>query len=85
MIANSCARLGDVALYVELPFEGAVIANNVVDRAAVGVSVTDFKEGGRLAVVQGNLIRNIFFRKDTDSRGIGIAVQADSVVSGNVI
>ncbi|MGZ8401495.1 MAG: TIGR03808 family TAT-translocated repetitive protein, partial [Methyloceanibacter sp.] len=42
-------------------------------------------EGGRLAVVQGNLIRNLFLRKDVDSRGIGIAVEADSVVSGNVI
>jgi uncharacterized secreted repeat protein (TIGR03808 family) len=85
MIGNSCARLGDVALLTELSFEGVVIANNVVDKAAVGISVTNFKEGGRLTVVQGNLIRNIFFRKDIDSRGIGIAVQVDSVVSGNVV
>jgi Right handed beta helix region len=42
------------------------------------VLVTNFKEGGRLT-------RNIFFRKDIDSRGIGIAVQVDSVVSGNVV
>jgi uncharacterized secreted repeat protein (TIGR03808 family) len=62
-----------------------VIANNLVDQAAMGVSVTNFKEGGRLAVVQGNLIRNLFLRKDVDSRGIGIAVEADSAVSGNVI
>lgn len=85
MIANSCARLGEVALYAEFSFQGAVIANNIVDNAAMGVSVTNFNEGGRLAVVQGNLIRNIFFRKDADSRGVGIAVEADSVVTGNVI
>ena len=85
MIGNSCARLGEVALYAEFSFEGAVIANNLVDKAAVGISVTNFNEGGRLAVVQGNLIRNLFLRKDVDSRGIGIAVEADSVVSGNVI
>jgi uncharacterized secreted repeat protein (TIGR03808 family) len=85
MIGNSCARLGEVALYAEFSFEGAVIANNLVDKAAVGISVTNFNEGGRLAVVQGNLIRNLFFRKDVDSRGIGIAVEADAVVSGNVI
>lgn len=85
MIGNSCARLGEVALYAEFSFEGAVIANNLVDRAAIGVSVTNFNEGGRLAVVQGNLIRNLFFRKDVDSRGMGIGVEADSVVSGNVI
>ena len=85
MIGNSCARLGEVALYAEFAFEGAVIANNIVETAAMGISVTNFNEGGRLAVVQGNLIRNIFFRKDADSRGVGIAVEADSVVSGNVI
>jgi uncharacterized secreted repeat protein (TIGR03808 family) len=85
MIGNSCERLGEVALYAEFSFEGAVIANNIVDQAAMGVSVTNFKEGGRLAVIQGNLIRNLFLRKDADSRGIGIAVEADSVVNGNVI
>jgi uncharacterized secreted repeat protein (TIGR03808 family) len=85
MIGNSCARLGEVALYAEFAFEGAVIANNLVDRAAMGISVTNFNDGGRLAVVQGNLIRNIFLRKEVDSRGIGIGVEADSVVSGNVI
>jgi uncharacterized secreted repeat protein (TIGR03808 family) len=85
MIANSCARLGEVALYAEFDFQGAVIANNIVDTAAMGISVTNFNEGGRLAVVQGNLIRNIFFRKDADARGVGIAVEADSVVTGNVV
>jgi len=85
MIGNSCARLGEVALYAEFAFEGAVIANNLVDKAAIGVSVTNFNEGGRLAVVQGNLIRNLFLRKDAETRGIGIAVEADTVVTGNVI
>ena len=85
MIGNSCARLGEVALYAEFAFEGAVIANNLVDRAAMGISVTNFDYGGRLAVVQGNLIRNVFLRKEVDSRGVGIGVEADSVVSGNVI
>jgi uncharacterized secreted repeat protein (TIGR03808 family) len=85
MVANSCARLGGVALYAEFAFEGAVIANNIVDQAAMGVSVTNFKQGGRLAVVQGNLVRNLFLRKDADSRGIGIGVEADAVVSDNVI
>lgn len=85
MIGNSCARLGEVALYAEFTFEGVIIANNLVDKAAMGISVTNFKQGGRLAVVQGNLIRNLFLRKDVDSRGTGIAVEADSVVSNNVV
>jgi len=85
MVANSCARLGEVALYAEFTFEGVVIANNIVDQAAMGISVTNFKQGGRLAVVQGNLVRNLFLRKDADTRGIGIGVEADAVVSDNVI
>ena len=85
MIGNSCARLGEVALFAEFAFEGALIANNLVDKAAMGISVTNFKQGGRIAIIQGNLIRNLFFRKAVDARGVGIAVEADSVVSSNVI
>ena len=85
MVGNSCARLGEVALYAEFAFEGAVIANNLVDKAAIGVSVTNYNEGGRLAVVQGNLIRNLFPRKDVETRGIGIHIEADTVVTGNVV
>ncbi len=85
IVGNSCVRFGEVALYAEFTFEGVVIANNLVDKAALGISVTNFKQGGGLAVVQGNRIRNLFFRKDVESRGIGIAVEADAVVSANVI
>jgi uncharacterized secreted repeat protein (TIGR03808 family) len=85
MVANSCTRLGEVALYAEYGFEGAVIANNIVDTAAMGISVTNFNEGGRLAVVQGNIVRNLFLRKTGEIRGIGIGVEADTVVNGNII
>ena len=87
VIANSCARLGEVALYSEFGFEGALIANNVVDGAAAGVAVANFREGGRIAVVQGNIIRNLFRREQepVDKRGDGISVEADAVVSGNVV
>ena len=80
---NTCTRLGEVAIYSEFSFEGAVIANNTVDGATVGISVTNFDVGGRLAVVQGNLIRNI--GPAGPGKGIGITIAADSVVSGNVI
>jgi uncharacterized secreted repeat protein (TIGR03808 family) len=56
---NSVSDVREVALYSEFSFEGAVIANNTVDGAAFGVSVCNFNEGGRLAVVQGNIIRNL--------------------------
>ena len=87
IIGNSCERLGEVALYAEFGFQGAVIANNLVDTAASGISVTNFNDGGRLAVVQGNLIRNLFRREQEaeDKRGEGIGVEADAVVTGNTI
>ncbi len=87
MVGNSCARLGEVALYAEFGFEGALIASNLVDGAACAIEVTNFNEGGRLAVIQGNLIRNLFRREheQKDKRGEGITVEADAVVSANTI
>jgi len=87
IVANSCERLGEVAIYSEFGFEGALIANNLVDGAATGISVTNFNEGGRLAVIQGNLIRNLFRREHEpeDKRGEGIGVEADASVTGNTI
>jgi uncharacterized secreted repeat protein (TIGR03808 family) len=87
---NSVSDVREVALYSEFSFEGAVIANNTVDGAAVGVSVCNFNEGGRLAVVQGNVIRNLLPKRPIgtapdDEAGIGIYVEADASASGNVI
>ena len=87
---NSVSDVREVALYSEFSFEGAVIANNTVDGAALGVSVCNFNEGGRLAVVQGNIIRNLLTKRPIgtapdDDAGIGIYVEADTTVSGNVI
>jgi uncharacterized secreted repeat protein (TIGR03808 family) len=87
---NSVSDVREVALYSEFSFEGAVIANNTVDGAAMGVSVCNFNEGGRIAVVQGNIIRNLLPKRPIgtapdDDAGIGIYVEADSAVTGNVI
>jgi uncharacterized secreted repeat protein (TIGR03808 family) len=87
---NSVSDVREVALYSEFSFEGAVIANNTVDGAALGVSVCNFNEGGRIAVVQGNVIRNLLPKRPIgtapdDAAGIGIYVEADTTVSGNVI
>jgi uncharacterized secreted repeat protein (TIGR03808 family) len=90
IVGNSVSNVREVALYSEFSFEGAVIANNTVDIAAVGVSVCNFNEGGRLAVVQGNIIRNLLPKRPIgtapdDDAGVGIYVEADTVVNGNVI
>jgi uncharacterized secreted repeat protein (TIGR03808 family) len=87
---NTCTGLGEVAIYAEFGFEGAVIANNTIDGAAIGIAVTNFNQGGRLAVVQGNLIRNLVAKRPAgtdpnDGNGIGIGVEADTAVTGNII
>jgi uncharacterized secreted repeat protein (TIGR03808 family) len=90
-IANNLATdCGEVAIYSEFGFEGAVISNNTVDGAALGICVVNFNEGGRLATVQGNLIRNLKPKRPVgtdpgDSAGVGICVEADAAVTGNVV
>jgi uncharacterized secreted repeat protein (TIGR03808 family) len=87
---NSISDVREVALYAEFGFEGALIANNTVDGAAIGVSITNFNRGGRLASVTGNIIRNLLPKRPAgtdpgDGAGIGIVVEADTAVAGNVI
>ncbi|UPJ67350.1 TIGR03808 family TAT-translocated repetitive protein [Bradyrhizobium sp. 191] len=87
---NSVSDVREVALYSEFAFEAAVIANNTVDGAAVGISVCNFNEGGRIAVVQGNIIRNLIPKRPIgtapdDDAGVGIYIEADTSVTGNVI
>jgi uncharacterized secreted repeat protein (TIGR03808 family) len=90
IVNNSVTDVREVALYSEFSFEGAVIAGNTVDGAAFGVSVCNFNEGGRIAVVQGNIIRNLVPKRPIgtapdDEAGIGIYIEADSAVTGNVV
>jgi uncharacterized secreted repeat protein (TIGR03808 family) len=88
---NSCLRSGEVAIYSEFGFSGALIANNVVDGAASGIGVTNFDSGGHIAVVSGNILRNITGKgpyppgSKSPAFGVGIAVEADVAASGNVI
>ncbi len=84
IIGNNCAALDEVAIYSEFGFEGAVIADNVIDGAETGISIANFNEGGRLATVRGNIVRNLRTQRPGEA-GNGISVEADTVVSGNVI
>lgn len=85
ILGNNCSRLGEVAIYAEFDYEGAIIAQNIIDTAATGISMTNFNEGGRMSVCTGNIVRNLFTRDHYDRRGIGISAEADTVVSGNVV
>lgn len=86
---NQCLASGETAIYAEFAFEGAVISDNLVDGAANGILVVNFDDGGRLATVSGNVIRNMRlegpYLHDGAGFGFGIAVEADTVVSGNII
>lgn len=90
IIGNSMTDVREVAIYSEFAFEGAVIANNTVDICAIGAVACNFNEGGRVAIVQGNIFRNMLTKRPApsqsgDGAGIGIAVEADAAVTGNVI
>ena len=86
---NTCLRSGEVAIFSEFGFSGALIANNIVEKAANGISVANFDHGGRLAVVANNIVRDLVtegpYPADGQGFGVGIAVEADVTVSGNVI
>lgn len=88
IIGNNCAELNETAMYAEFDFEGAIVADNVIDRAENGIAITNFDNGGRLATVHGNLLRNLGVRRPDGSpegAGIGITVEAETAVTGNTI
>jgi putative cofactor-binding repeat protein len=64
--------------------EDVAITGNIVEKAATGIAVTNAQGRGR-ALVQGNLVRNLFFRKVALFHGIGISIDADAVVRGNIV
>lgn len=87
--SNQCLRSGEMAIYSEFEFEGAMITNNVVDGAGDGISIANFMQGGRMAVCANNLVRNITntapYVDEHETKGVGISVEADTTVTGNVI
>ncbi len=89
VIGNAIRRSGETALYVEFGFQGAVVANNLIDGAANGISIVNFNEGGRLATVTGNVVRNLRstgpYPGGKPAFGFGIAVEADTAVGDNVV
>lgn len=87
---NHCNRSGETALYAEFTFLGALVANNIIDGGTIGISLANFNDGGRLASVTGNIIRNLTnnlpYKNPGDFKpGIGIYAEADTVINGNVI
>jgi len=84
---NLCRDSGEVAIFSEFEFSGSVIANNIVDGAAAGISITNLDAGGQLAVCTGNIVRNIAPRSEVnpDTTPYGIYAEAETVISGNTV
>ncbi len=86
IIGNSVARCEETALYAEFDFRGCVISGNIVEDSAFGISIANYDVDGRLAVCNGNVIRNL--RQGTGDPKAevgGIHCEADTMVSNNVI
>jgi uncharacterized secreted repeat protein (TIGR03808 family) len=89
VIGNNGQRCGETGVFIEFGFEGAVVANNRIEDVANGISITNLDQGGRLAACTGNVVRSCrrgftpVTREATG--GVGIHVEADSTVSGNVV
>lgn len=84
---NLCRNSGEVAIFSEFEFSGSVIANNIVDGAATGISITNLDVGGHLAVCTGNIVRNIapVSAVNPDTIPIGIFAEADTAITGNTV
>jgi uncharacterized secreted repeat protein (TIGR03808 family) len=84
---NVCLDSGEVAIFSEFAFSGSVIANNIIDRAAGGISITNFDQGGQLAVCSGNIVRNILpvSRVNPDASAFGIFAEAEAAITGNTL
>lgn len=84
---NTCLDSGEVAIFSEFAFSGSVISNNIVDKAAQGISMTNFDQGGRLATCTGNVVRNITptSKVNPDTTPVGIFAEADAVIANNVV
>lgn len=89
ILGNQGRRCGETALYSEFAFEGAIIANNLVEDCAQGANITNLDHGGRLSVFANNIIRNA--QKGLAPKGkelvggLGVHVEAEAAVTGNVI
>ena len=86
---NTALRSGETAIYAEFSFQGAVIANNMVREAAMGISIANFLQGGRLATCANNVVRDLRdagpYPAEVAGFGNGIFAEADTAVTGNVI
>lgn len=86
---NICVNSGETAIFAEFAFRDVTIANNRVEGAAAGISMTNLDHNGRGATCTGNIVRDIrpYVAPDgvTYTKQRGIHAEADARVAGNVV
>ncbi len=86
LVGNSCLRSGGAAIDLEAGNEGAVLSGNLVEEAGAGIRLSSGTAAARLTVCQGNVLRRLRGGDDeAGNDGVGIAVEADASVTGNVV
>ena len=89
ILGNQGKRCGECGIYSEFAFEGAIIANNLVEDCAQGANITNLDHGGRLSVFANNIVRNarkgLYPGVKEPIGGMGVHVEAEAAVTGNVI
>lgn len=86
IVNNNISRMGEVAIYCEFAFDGAVVSGNIIEDTGLGISITNFNDMGRLATVANNVVRRCVgpgVLKETS--GTGIHTEGDATVVGNVV
>ncbi|MDZ7824240.1 MAG: TIGR03808 family TAT-translocated repetitive protein [Ahrensia sp.] len=86
---NRCTDSGETAIYAEFAYRNVIITNNEIDGAANGISATNLNDGGRGALIQFNKIKNLTapgpYKPEAPFFGHGISVEADGIVTDNII
>ncbi|KPF65539.1 hypothetical protein IP69_17750 [Bosea sp. AAP35] len=89
ILGNQGKRCGECGIYSEFAFEGAIVANNIVEDCAQGANITNLDHGGRLSVFANNIIRNarkgLYPGVKEPIGGMGVHIEAEATVTGNVI
>ena len=86
IVNNNISRMGEVAIYCEFAFEGAVVSGNIIEDTGLGISITNLNDGGRLATVANNVVRRCVGPGSLkETSGTGIHTEGDAIITGNVV
>ncbi|WP_373504456.1 TIGR03808 family TAT-translocated repetitive protein [Aestuariivirga sp.] len=86
IVNNNISRMGEVAIYCEFAFDGAVVSGNIIEDTGLGISITNLDYNGRLATVANNVVRRCKGPGSLkETSGTGIHCEGDATVVGNVV